>query len=268
LTDAQRDLRRLNHEIGRAEKERDRDFLAGVLDEDLVFRRADGTLASKVEYLDELEHRTYASLDVEIAEVDEQAHSAVVTAIVTASGSAGGKPFDGTFRNVRTFVDDGGVWRCRLWINTRAGLDSAGLHHVTLPVGDLERSRAFYREILGLREIDRPPFDFPGAWFAVGDDQLHLVGDSDDPTFRGRKGVDSRDVHFAVRVTSWTEALRFLESRGYRADADDRDPLKMNVRPRPTTGFPQIYILDPDRHVIEINAERLEDRRRAPPGAG
>jgi hypothetical protein len=26
----------------------------------------------------------------------------------------------------------------------------------------------------------------------------------------------------------------------------------------PTGGFPQIYILDPDRHVIEINAKKLD----------
>jgi len=31
------------------------------------------------------------------------------------------------------------------------------------------------------------------------------------------------------------------------------------VQPRATAGYPQIYICDPDRHVIEINAERLED---------
>ena len=45
----------------------------------------------------------------------------------------------------------------------------AVLHHFSLPVTDLERSRRFYHEILGLREITRPPFDFPGVWFAVGD---------------------------------------------------------------------------------------------------
>jgi len=138
------------------------------------------------------------------------------------------------------------------------GIDSASLHHVSLPVSDLERSRAFYREVLGLREIERPPFDFPGAWFAVGNDQLHLIGDSGNPTLRGEKGVDSRDVHFGVRVTSWTDALRFLESKGYSADANELDPKKMKVSPRPTAGFPQIYILDPDRNVIEINAEQLD----------
>lgn len=36
------------------------------------------------------------------------------------------------------------------------------IHHVSLGVTDLERSRQFYREILGLEEIARPPFNFPG----------------------------------------------------------------------------------------------------------
>jgi hypothetical protein len=32
----------------------------------------------------------------------------------------------------------------------------------------------------------------------------------------------------------------------------------MIVQPRATAGFPQIYILDPDRHIIELNAEKLD----------
>ena len=35
------------------------------------------------------------------------------------------------------------------------------IHHVSLSVSDLERARAFYKDVLGLREIPRPPFDFP-----------------------------------------------------------------------------------------------------------
>jgi len=137
-------------------------------------------------------------------------------------------------------------------------IGSAALHHVSIPVTDVDRSRAFYREILGLREIDRPPFDYPGAWFAVGNGQLHLIGGLRNPTFREGKGVDSRDVHFAVRVASYRDALGFLESKGYRTDTDDLNPKTMIARPHATAGFPQIYILDPDRHVIEINAEQLD----------
>lgn len=135
-------------------------------------------------------------------------------------------------------------------------MEVASIHHVSLTVTDLERSRAFYREILGLREIARPPFDFPGAWFQLGAvQQLHLIVHTRS-TFR-EKPLDGRDLHFAVRVPSFQDAREFLRGKGYREEAALDDPLRMIVQPYATAGFPQIYILDPDKHVIEINAERL-----------
>lgn len=136
-------------------------------------------------------------------------------------------------------------------------MDIRAIHHVSINCTDLERSRRFYREVLGLREIARPPFPFPGAWFEVpGGQQLHLIV-HDQATFRGQKGIDTRDNHFAVRVADYGAAVEFLRSRGYRDDAEPLDVMSMRLQPRATAGFPQIYILDPDRHVIEINAERL-----------
>lgn len=131
------------------------------------------------------------------------------------------------------------------------------IHHVSLPVTDLDRSKAFYTRILGLREIDRPPFDFPGCWYQLGDRQLHLTV-SHDPTFRAAKGADSRDIHFAVRVRSLREVVEFLRSRGYREDLEAGALLRMKVNLEATAGFPQVYVLDPDRHVVEINAEGLD----------
>ena len=137
-------------------------------------------------------------------------------------------------------------------------MEIAALHHVSLPVHDLERSIRFYREILGLRQIERPPFDFPGAWFAVGDtQQLHLIV-HDGATFRGEKAINTRDGHFALRVRSYRRAVEFLKSKGYREDAEPLDLLSIRLQPRAVAGFPQLYILDPDRHVIEINAELLD----------
>ncbi len=135
-------------------------------------------------------------------------------------------------------------------------MEICAIHHIAVTVTGLERSRAFYRDILSLEEIPRPTFDFPGAWFRLGGSQhVHLIV-HDRPTFR-HKPLDSRDVHFAVRVQDYHAALAFLRAKGYREDAAPDDPLRMIVQPRSTAGFPQIYICDPDRHVIEINAERL-----------
>jgi glyoxylase I family protein len=133
------------------------------------------------------------------------------------------------------------------------------IHHVSLNVTDLERSRRFYREILGLEEIARPPFSFPGAWFSVGGgaQQLHLIVHAG-ATFRGEKGINTRDNHFAVRVDDYSATVDFLSGKGYREDAADRDPLKMITQPHATAGFPQIYICDPDWHVVEINAAQLQ----------
>jgi len=129
----------------------------------------------------------------------------------------------------------------------------AAIHHVSLTVSDLERSRAFYREVLGLAEIARPNFSFPGAWFQLGESQqLHLIVHPQ-ATFREGKGLDTRDSHFAVRVKDYWGTAGFLRSLGYREDAPD-EFRKLILNPRATAGFPQMYILDPDRHIIEIDA--------------
>src|SRR5690606_38488003 len=57
------------------------------------------------------------------------------------------------------------------------GIQYEDIHHVSLTVTDLARSKTFYQEILGLREIERPAFNFEGAWFGIGSSgrQLHLI---------------------------------------------------------------------------------------------
>src|SRR5262245_5160719 len=49
------------------------------------------------------------------------------------------------------------------------------LDHVTLVVKDLQRSRRFFVEALGMREVQRPAFSFAGSWFQAGATQIHLI---------------------------------------------------------------------------------------------
>jgi glyoxylase I family protein len=148
----------------------------------------------------------------------------------------------------------------------------ADLHHVSLPVADLPRATAFYTGILGLREIPHPPAfeqgpnSFGGAWYQLGFGQLHLIraeparAQAFPPTFRAGRGIDSRDVHFALRVPSFGEALRHLWAKGYRTGHPDAFlALRINPNlPHQGAGFPQLYLLDPDRHTVEINAATLD----------
>jgi len=136
-------------------------------------------------------------------------------------------------------------------------LDILTIHHVSLPVSDIARAKRFYSDVLGLQEIPRPAFPFDGAWYQLGDRHLHLIKGTNS-TLRDGKPIDSHDIHFAIRVRSYRQALEYLKSKGYRAEAADTDFLKLRENPTGTAGFPQIYILDPDRNVVELNAEALD----------
>ncbi|MGP4069506.1 VOC family protein [Halobacillus sp. B29] len=119
-----------------------------------------------------------------------------------------------------------------------------GIHHVSLLVTDIERAKHFYGEVLGFEESSkRPDFGFPGAWYQVGETQVHLIVHSEGETLRGTTEIDSRDGHFAVRVR---DIEAFLE----RMEAYD---VEMLNKPHNKTDWHQVYICDPDGNVIEFN---------------
>jgi catechol 2,3-dioxygenase-like lactoylglutathione lyase family enzyme len=111
------------------------------------------------------------------------------------------------------------------------------LNHVAVHVRDLEASMRFYGEVLGLPPIDRPDFGFPGAWYALGDQELHLIHDAD-YTPAARTGS-----HFALLVESTAAAHEELTARGLSGI--------QAPAPRPD-GAVQIFFRDPDGHLIEM----------------
>ncbi|OLN23147.1 glyoxalase [Domibacillus antri] len=120
------------------------------------------------------------------------------------------------------------------------------LHHVGINVTDIEKAKRFYRDILCLKELERPPFDFDGAWFAVGQQQIHLLVIPESGTIRADKRLSSREGHFALRVKDYDETLQWLKKNNI-------DTLE---KPNSTSGFAQIFVADPDGNLIELHVER------------
>ncbi|MFC4775169.1 VOC family protein [Paenibacillus sp. GCM10023252] len=118
------------------------------------------------------------------------------------------------------------------------------IHHVSLAVRDLERARSFYTNTLLMQEIERPPFQSRGVWYAIGTQQLHLIETPHGEALR-EGGIDTTDGHFAVWVKSYRETIAFLEQAGLHYEA----------RPNSVAGFTQIYITDLDHNIIEFDAD-------------
>ena len=132
-------------------------------------------------------------------------------------------------------------------ITTSAGSPTVmDLHHVSISVTDLERARHFYGTVLGLAECVRPPFDFPGAWYELGDRQLHVIVHAPTRTLRGTTEIQPRDAHFALRVDDYDATVTHLRAHGV-------DVLES---PRNVTPWAQMYVTDPDGNVVELNVER------------
>jgi len=126
------------------------------------------------------------------------------------------------------------------------------LHHVSIVVTDIERSVAFYRDVFGLEQIERPPFSTVGAWFACGALQVHLIVHPTG-TFRRAATIDTADGHFAFRTDDFEGCIRGLIAKGFREDASEGDPWRLRLRRDGPAGFPQAYLLDPDCNIVEIN---------------
>ena len=132
-------------------------------------------------------------------------------------------------------------------------MENSRLHHVTVMSKDLDRSIAFYTEALGLQQIERPPFPNKGAWLASANFMVHL-NLNPDGTFRNHKVIDGNDVHFAIRVDNFEAAVTHLLTAGYHETDDEDDPHRIIVKRSGLAGFPQVYLMDPEGNVIEINA--------------
>jgi len=111
------------------------------------------------------------------------------------------------------------------------------LLHAGLLISDLERSRRFYSGILGLKEKPRPAFDFPGAWYDLGECELHLIVTPEVLPAGGER--PSRDFHVSFLIDDYEAAKQALNNAGV--------PFREG-----SSGLAQIFVRDPDGNLIEL----------------
>lgn len=131
------------------------------------------------------------------------------------------------------------------------------LDHVTLVVRDLEQSRRFYVNVLGMNQVARPAFSFDGLWFQAGKTQIHLILEFDGSGPAGNllaaERRSSRTQHFAFEVADAEATLSRLRGSGVT--------ILSGPKPRPD-GYIQVFVTDPDGHVVELcSAPKVEERR-------
>jgi catechol 2,3-dioxygenase-like lactoylglutathione lyase family enzyme len=118
------------------------------------------------------------------------------------------------------------------------------IHHVQLacPAGSEDLSRTFYRDVLGLDELAKPPAlaGRGGCWFRGQGIELHLGVEQD---FR-----PARKAHPALLVTGIGDWASRLEAAGYPVSFDDNFP-----------GMHRFYSEDPHGNRLEF----LEPRTSA-----
>jgi catechol 2,3-dioxygenase-like lactoylglutathione lyase family enzyme len=115
------------------------------------------------------------------------------------------------------------------------------LQHINLRSADVERSREFYVEVVGLVVGPRPPIASVGYWLYLGEvPVIHLVQRSADATAQSGSGAVDHVAFHGVDFDA-TRARFGVMSIAFREALIPRD------------GTRQLFVHDPDGVKIELN---------------
>jgi catechol 2,3-dioxygenase-like lactoylglutathione lyase family enzyme len=119
------------------------------------------------------------------------------------------------------------------------------LNHVLVLAEDLEATRDFYVDVLGLDMGERPPFKFPGYWLYLGNQAVvHLASKDRGSTEAGEVAGGTGAIdHIAFEASGLADMMVRLKGRGI--------PVRQRVVPG--LGLHQLFIQDPNGVTIELN---------------
>jgi catechol 2,3-dioxygenase-like lactoylglutathione lyase family enzyme len=126
------------------------------------------------------------------------------------------------------------------------------LNHYLIVSKNLERSKKFYQDVLGMELAERPDFGFPGYWLKTGDAIcVHLASQAANKI---------RDQFLLKKHPKGTNGSGSVDHIAFLAQDPEgvRDRIKQNkvemqVRSFPDAKLFQIFLKDPDDVTIELN---------------
>ncbi|MHB1527522.1 MAG: VOC family protein [Candidatus Dormibacteria bacterium] len=120
-----------------------------------------------------------------------------------------------------------------------------GLLHVAIKCSELSGSIRFYRDVLGLHEIERPLFGYPGSWLATqGKDAIiHLYGGKQGLNDKCQRVHGSGSIdHVSLNCVGFDAFIKKLEERNI-------DWREFRV---PDTDLYQVFCYDPSGVLLEL----------------
>lgn len=132
--------------------------------------------------------------------------------------------------------------------NSRLSAQTASVDHIALYVFDLNKSAAFYKNVMQFKEVPEPFHDGKHIWLQIGPNaKLHLI--------KGAAAVTEKDInsHFAYHVPVLQKFINHLEETKVKYGNWKGDTKEPQLRP---DGVKQIYLQDPDNNWIEVNDDK------------
>jgi lactoylglutathione lyase len=124
----------------------------------------------------------------------------------------------------------------------------AKLDHISIYVKDLERSIAFYQNVMHLDTIPEPFHDSMHAWFKIGEGlQMHVIAGATENLVQPKRN------HICFSTKSIPDFILSLSKTGIVYEDLQGKPNTIQKR---VDGVQQIYFKDPDGNWIEVNDAR------------
>lgn len=125
-----------------------------------------------------------------------------------------------------------------------------GLFHIAIKTSDLDATRIFWCNIIGLRDMARPDFGYPGAWLAcpqpggLGIIHIYAGGPALGPNGNAPSGTAAID-HISLSCSGYRDYIARFKAAGL----DWREFLV------PGTTLWQLFVYDPSGVQLELTFE-------------